>query len=131
MCAQVIAALEAVQRLHIPAMNGHDLEAFLACFDPDYRSEQPAHPIRGFGGREQVKKNWSALFEGIPDLHADCLPAPRRVTSRALPRVRVCCRGYSYCSASSTFSLEARRAGRIAASIPARIAMPTKTTSVP
>ena len=40
-------------------------------------------------------------------------------------------RGYSYCSASSTFSLEARRAGRIAASIPARIAMPTKTTSVP
>ena len=29
------------------------------------------------------------------------------------------------------FSLEARRAGRIAASIPARIATPTKTTSVP
>jgi hypothetical protein len=38
---------------------------------------------------------------------------------------------YSYCSASSTFSLDARLAGRIAASIPARIATPTNTTSVP
>ena len=66
------ASLEAVERLHA-AMNQHDLEAFLACFDPNYRSEQPAHPIRGFGGREQVEKNWSALFEGIPDFHAELL----------------------------------------------------------
>ena len=58
------------ERLH-QAMNRHDLEAFLACFDPDYRSEQPVHPNRGFGGREQVEKNWSALFEGIPDFHAE------------------------------------------------------------
>jgi hypothetical protein len=54
-------------------MNRHDLEAFLDCIDPDYRSEQPAHPQRGFGGREQVEKNWSALFEGIPDFHAELL----------------------------------------------------------
>ena len=47
--------------------------AFLACFDREYRSEQPAHPSRGFGGREQVEKNWSALFEGIPDFHAELL----------------------------------------------------------
>jgi ketosteroid isomerase-like protein len=73
MSAQVQAASrEAVERLHT-AMNQHDLEAFLACFDPHYRSEQPAHPIRGFGGREQVEKNWSALFEGIPDFHAELL----------------------------------------------------------
>src|SRR6266516_7417123 len=61
---------EVVERLR-HAMNRHDLEAFLDCFDPDYRSEQPVHPNRGFGGREQVQKNWSALFEGIPDFHAE------------------------------------------------------------
>jgi limonene-1,2-epoxide hydrolase len=61
---------EVLERLH-HAMNQHDLEAFLACFDSDYRSEQPAHPNRGFGGREQVATNWTALFEGIPDFHAD------------------------------------------------------------
>ncbi len=61
-----------VERLYL-AMNRHDLEAFLDCFDPNYRSEQPIHPNRGFGGREQVEKNWSALFEGIPDFHAELL----------------------------------------------------------
>ena len=66
------ASLEVVERLH-RAMNHHDLEAFLACFGPDYRSEQPAHPNRGFGGREQVEKNWSALFEGVPDFRAELL----------------------------------------------------------
>jgi ketosteroid isomerase-like protein len=55
------------------AMNEHDLEEFLACFHPDYRSEQPAHPDRGFGGREQVEKNWAALFGGIPDFRAELL----------------------------------------------------------
>jgi ketosteroid isomerase-like protein len=55
------------------AMNDHDLQGFLACIDPDYRSEQPAHPERGFGGRDQVKKNWSAMFDGIPDFHAEPL----------------------------------------------------------
>jgi limonene-1,2-epoxide hydrolase len=64
--------LEVVERLH-QAMNEHDLEAFLACIAPDYRSEQPAHPNRGFGGRDQVEKNWSALFDGIPDFHAELL----------------------------------------------------------
>ena len=73
MTAQVQAAsLEAVERLR-HAMNEHDLEAFVACFDPKYRSEQPAHPTRGFAGREHVEKNWSALFEGIPDFHAELL----------------------------------------------------------
>jgi ketosteroid isomerase-like protein len=64
--------LEVVERLH-QAMNQHDLAAFLACIDPGYRSEQPAHPNRGFGGREQVELNWSALFEGLPDFHAELL----------------------------------------------------------
>ena len=63
---------EIIERLHL-AMNRHDLKAFLDCFDPSYRSEQPVHPNRGFGGPEQVEKNWSALFEGIPDFHAELL----------------------------------------------------------
>ena len=63
---------DVVERLH-EAMNRHDLEAFLACIDVDYRSEQPVHPPRGFGGREQVEKNWSAIFEGVPDFHAELL----------------------------------------------------------
>jgi ketosteroid isomerase-like protein len=65
-------ARELLTRLH-RAMNDHDLEALLACFDSDYRSEQPAHPNRGFGGREQVEKNWSAMFEGIPDFRAELI----------------------------------------------------------
>jgi limonene-1,2-epoxide hydrolase len=61
---------EVLERLH-HTMNQHDLAGFVACFGPDYRSEQPAHPTRGFGGREQVEKNWTALFAGIPDFHAE------------------------------------------------------------
>jgi len=55
------------------AINAHDVDAFAACFDPDYRSEQPAHPARAFHGREQVRKNWSALFREIPGLLAELL----------------------------------------------------------
>ncbi len=55
------------------AQNAHDLEAFLGCFDPEYRSEQPVHPGRGFGGREQVRKNWSSIFESFKDFEAELL----------------------------------------------------------
>ena len=55
------------------ALNRHDLNAFLGCFDPNYRSEQPAHPNRGFGGKEQVRKNWSGMFESFPDFEAQLL----------------------------------------------------------
>jgi|SRR5215210_4910885 len=57
------------------AMNEHDLGAMLECFDPGYRSEQPAHPNRGFGGTDQVRKNWSAMFESFPDFEAELLRA--------------------------------------------------------
>jgi ketosteroid isomerase-like protein len=55
------------------AQNGRDLDAMLECFDPDYESEQPAHPNRGFGGKEQVRKNWSGIFESFPDFEAELL----------------------------------------------------------
>jgi SnoaL-like domain len=61
-----------VERMH-EALNRHDLEAFLDCFDAGYRSEQPAHPNRGFGGKEQVRKNWSSMFESFPDFVAELL----------------------------------------------------------
>src|SRR5215210_2224467 len=61
-----------VERLR-DAVNQHDLEALLECIDDNYRSEQPAHPNRGFGGKEQVSKNWSTLFESFPDFRAELL----------------------------------------------------------
>ena len=53
------------------AMNAHDIEAFVDCFEPDYRSEQPAHPDRAFAGREQVRANWSSIFEDVPDVRGE------------------------------------------------------------
>jgi ketosteroid isomerase-like protein len=61
-----------VERLNA-AMNAHDIEAFLACFEDDYESEQPAHPERAFRGREQVRSNWSAIFDGVPDFRSELL----------------------------------------------------------
>jgi ketosteroid isomerase-like protein len=63
-----------VDRLNA-ALNAHDLEGFLACFHEDYGSEQPAHPDRAFRGREQVRTNWSAVFEGVPDFRSELLRA--------------------------------------------------------
>jgi ketosteroid isomerase-like protein len=59
----------AVERL-LAAINAHDLEAMVACFADDYVNEWPAHPQRGFRGSEQVRRNWSQIFAGVPDLRA-------------------------------------------------------------
>jgi len=53
------------------AQNAHDLEAMLACFHEDYRSEQPLFPARTFRGIQQVRANWSALLDGVPDFQAE------------------------------------------------------------
>lgn len=53
------------------AQNAHDLEAMLACFHEDYCSEQPLFPARTFQGIQQVRANWSALLEGVPDFQAE------------------------------------------------------------
>lgn len=55
------------------AFNAHDLEGLVALVDPDYESEQPAHPERGFRGREQIRKNWASIFSRVPDFRADVL----------------------------------------------------------
>jgi len=65
-------AAEVIERLR-DAQNRHDLDALIACFHPNYQSEQPAHPNRAFGGMEQVRTNWAAMFAGIPDFQAELL----------------------------------------------------------
>ncbi len=59
-------------RLH-QALNQHNLDAFVACFAPDYHSEQPVHPDRAFRGQQQVRANWRQVFAEMPDFHADLL----------------------------------------------------------
>ena len=50
------------------ATNAHDLNALTACFAADYRNDTPAHPERGFTGRDQVRRNWEQIFASIPDV---------------------------------------------------------------
>jgi ketosteroid isomerase-like protein len=57
------------------AMNAHDVDAFVACLAEDYDSAQPAHPDRAFRGREQVRENWSAIFESVRDFRAELVRA--------------------------------------------------------
>lgn len=54
----------------LKAMNAHDLDAFVDCFDPHYQSEQPLHPERGFSGSDQVRANWANMFARVPDFRA-------------------------------------------------------------
>jgi ketosteroid isomerase-like protein len=53
------------------ATNAHDVDGIAACFTEDFVNETPCHPTRGFTGREQVRRNWSTIFGGVPDLTAN------------------------------------------------------------
>jgi hypothetical protein len=68
-----IPGFEALLDRLVDAVNAHDLEALVACFASGYRNETPAHPARGFTGSGQVRRNWSRLFSGIPDIGAQVL----------------------------------------------------------
>ena len=57
----------------ITATNAHDLDGLADCFTPGYVNETPAHPTRGFVGREQVRANWQQIFAAVPDLQATVL----------------------------------------------------------
>ena len=63
---------QVVDRLAV-ALDHHDLDALAGCFAVDYRNETPAHPARGFVGRDQVRRNWEGLFGGLPDLTGEIL----------------------------------------------------------
>lgn len=57
------------------AVTARDLEGLVDCFADDYVNETPAHPARGFSGREQVRANWAHIFAGVPDVRAAVLRA--------------------------------------------------------
>ncbi|SDW68121.1 SnoaL-like domain-containing protein [Arthrobacter sp. cf158] len=64
--------LAVINRL-LEATNKHDLESLAACFAPGYVNETPAHPTRGFTGRDTIRNNWEQLFTGVPDIKAHLL----------------------------------------------------------
>jgi predicted SnoaL-like aldol condensation-catalyzing enzyme len=70
--AQTHSSPKVVLERMIQALNRHDLDAMVAFFDPDYRSEQPFHPERNFVGQAGVR-NWSFLFKTIPDIQVEIL----------------------------------------------------------
>jgi ketosteroid isomerase-like protein len=56
----------------VEAINGHDLEAIVGCFAPDYHDIEPAHPTRQItGGRAEVRKNWGTVIDSIPDFRTE------------------------------------------------------------
>ena len=55
----------------VAAMNSRGALRVAALFAEDYRSTQPVHPGRGFGGSAQVIENWTAVFDGVPDFVAE------------------------------------------------------------
>lgn len=59
--------LKTIERL-VRATNAHDLEQVVACFAPDYQLASPLHPARSFRGQEQVRRNWTQIFAGVPDI---------------------------------------------------------------
>jgi ketosteroid isomerase-like protein len=74
---QTPASAQVVFERMIQAANRHDLEAMVACFAPDFRSEQPFHPERNFTGLEGVRNNWSIFFATMPDFHVEVLDEAR------------------------------------------------------
>jgi ketosteroid isomerase-like protein len=57
----------------LEATNAHDVDAIQACFADDYVNETPCHPARGFRGNAQVRRNWTGILAGVPDLVAEVL----------------------------------------------------------
>jgi ketosteroid isomerase-like protein len=58
-----------VDRL-VAAINSHDIDALVACFAPSFSVEWPVHPARSFDGTDQVRRNWTAIFEARPTIQA-------------------------------------------------------------
>lgn len=57
------------------ALNSHDVNALTAWFGEDYENTWPAHPSRGFHGRDQVRRNWEQIFASVPDFQAEVVGA--------------------------------------------------------
>ncbi len=64
---RVLATIEQLR----DAINAHDIEALVSCFDSEVCSEQPAHPARAFKGSHKIRQNWTMIFAGVPDIGAE------------------------------------------------------------
>jgi ketosteroid isomerase-like protein len=60
-------SLAVVERL-VNATNAHDIDALVDCFAADYVNETPTHPARSFRGSDQVRRNWTSIMAGVPDI---------------------------------------------------------------
>ncbi len=65
----VTSSRAVIDRL-LKATNDHDLDALVGCFATGYVNQTPVHPLRGFSGSEQVRRNWTQIFAAVPDLVA-------------------------------------------------------------
>lgn len=54
----------------VSSVNSRDVDRLVNCFAEGFLNITPAHPARGFVGREQVRRNWSAIFGAVPDITA-------------------------------------------------------------
>jgi hypothetical protein len=61
-----------IERLY-QALNEQNLEALLSCLVANFQGEHPLHLDRAFEGIEQVRKNWSIIFQNVPDFRAEFL----------------------------------------------------------
>jgi hypothetical protein len=59
------------------AVNSHEAQQVASLFAPEYRSAQPVHPNRAFGGSAQVLENWTSVFAGVPDIVAELVASCR------------------------------------------------------
>jgi ketosteroid isomerase-like protein len=67
-----ISSTDVIERL-AAAVDRHDLDAIVACFQPDYLNETPVHPRRGFQGSDQVRRNWGQILGAVPDISCERL----------------------------------------------------------
>lgn len=49
------------------ATNSRSVDKVADCFTDDYVNQTPAHPGRGFTGKDQVRQNWAQIFAAVPD----------------------------------------------------------------
>ena len=63
---------EMMDRL-LMAMNADDIDAFVACFVPEYRSETTRAPRSGLLGQRPGSGELDGRFAGVPDFHAELL----------------------------------------------------------
>lgn len=55
----------------VAAANAHDIDGLVGCFAQDYALTDPVHPARSFTGSAQVRRNWTTMFDAVPDVALD------------------------------------------------------------